>query len=188
MTEDVTNVLGKLFADYRAEWPEEMFGSLFVRPTYFNKLEAVRPSFLVGGRGTGKTTALRSLRFDVTARRLTCAPQALPYFGVYVRANKNRVRAFEGTAIDQTQWSRAFAHYFNLLVLAELCLLAEWTADTTTIVAPLDLSPVAESLGLANIPTSVRELRTIVGSAVRELELYVLMDPLVCFLQVEFVS
>ncbi|MCW0038609.1 hypothetical protein OIO03_24265, partial [Acinetobacter baumannii] len=83
--------LRQLFGDNRAEWPASNFGDLFVTPTYLTKLEARRPCILVGGRGTGKTTALQSLKFDSGLERLTNAGQTFvdhEYFGFLVLINK----------------------------------------------------------------------------------------------------
>ena len=52
---DTATILRQLFGDNRAEWASVHFKDLFVSPTYLKKLESVRPCFLVGGRGTGKT-------------------------------------------------------------------------------------------------------------------------------------
>lgn len=112
---DTATELRTLFGDNRAEWPPDRFGELFVRPAYFTKLEAAKPSLLVGGRGTGKTTSLRSLRYDATYERLllqggTFGDQA--HLGVFVRVNKNRVHAFAGPELTLLDWNKAFAHYF----------------------------------------------------------------------------
>lgn len=117
--------LEDLFCDYRAEWRVDLFGTLFIRPPYFDKLESFVPCFLFGGRGTGKTVSLRSLRFDATSARLG-GTECLPYLGIYVRVNKNRVRAFDGSSRDANSWQKAFAHYFNLLVALEFGRLYEW--------------------------------------------------------------
>lgn len=139
--------LAEYFSDYRAEWSASLFGDLFVAPPYFQKLESKRPCVLIGGRGTGKTTSLRSLRFDATAERLrsdNLDPATMPYFGIYVRINKNRVRAFQGGALTSDDWNRAFAHYFNVLASIELCRLLEWLYGIQQ--RRVDLTPVSESL------------------------------------------
>lgn len=112
------SVLRQLFGDNRAEWPSTNFKQLFVTPTYLGKLEVMRPCFLVGGRGTGKTTALQSLRYDSMLERIEDDGQTFAdqeYLGVLVRMNKNRVRAFIGSGLSEEIWSKFFAHYFNLL-------------------------------------------------------------------------
>jgi hypothetical protein len=72
---------------------------------------------------SGKTTTLKSFRFDAAAAGLPAAGD-LEYLGIYIRANKNRVPAFQGPEIAQATWDKAFTHYFNLLVLSEMCELA----------------------------------------------------------------
>jgi hypothetical protein len=122
-------ILRQLFGDNRAEWPSTNFRELFVEPTYLKKVETMRPCFLVGGRGTGKTTSLQSLRYDLTLERLRERGMVFDdqeYLGVLVRMNKNRVRAFQGESANQDRWAKLFAHYFNLLVAQELVSLASW--------------------------------------------------------------
>ncbi len=120
---DQAKILASLFGDYRAEWPHELFGSLFIRPAYLDTLVAKRPCLLIGGRGTGKTTTLKSLRFDAAVAQLPAGRHAseLAYLGIYVRINKNRVRAFSGDELSAKEWNQSFAHYFNLLACLELC-------------------------------------------------------------------
>lgn len=103
------SVLRQLFGDNRAEWPSTNFKQLFVTPTYLGKLEVMRPCFLVGGRGTGKTTALQSLRYDSMLERIEDDGQTFAdqeYLGVLVRMNKNRVRAFIGSGLSEEIWSK----------------------------------------------------------------------------------
>ena len=174
MTTGMIGKLDDLFSDYRAEWSAELFENLFIAPPYFEKLETAQPCLLIGGRGTGKTTSLRSLRFDASAARYRSddVPEdALNYLGIYIRINKNRVRAFQGSGLSQDNWNKAFAHYFNLLCAIELCRLVEWL-DAGSGRAPIDISRAAASLNFGEVrhaPDLARQLE----SALVELELFV---------------
>jgi len=167
--------LASLFGDYRAEWSSELFQSFFIRPPYFGRLVSKRPSLLIGGRGTGKTTALRALRFDAPIRPAALDPNRnTEYFGLYIRVNKNRVRAFEGEGLERKEWDHAFAHYFNLLACLELCDLTLWlkarseTADISNL-----LALTAATFGAAQTPATIQELRRGLEAAVIELEVFV---------------
>ena len=50
--------------DYRAEWLRNRIFELFTKPAYFPDLETRGLSVLIGGRGTGKTTVLRTLSYE----------------------------------------------------------------------------------------------------------------------------
>ena len=160
MTSDLHSTLERLFSDYRAEWSTDLFQSLFVEPPYFSRLLEARPCVLIGGRGTGKTTSLRSLRFD----------SARASVGIYVRFNKNRVRAFVGAGLSEDDWARVFAHYFNLLACQELCALSAWLSKDSG--GPTDTGPVAHSLGLEGLETTA-DLASGIRKALIQLQLYV---------------
>lgn len=115
--------LAELFSGYRAEWIDEEIFNLFTEPAYFPQLTTSHPCFLVGGRGTGKTTALRCLSYqgqEALATENGGKVSEWEYYGMYHRVNTNRVRAFGGSELSQLQWMRLFGHYINL----ELCELA----------------------------------------------------------------
>lgn len=126
---DQGGTLRELFGDNRAEWPSESFREIFVPPAYVQKLESIRPSILVGGRGTGKTTSLQSLRYEETLQRLVAEGQSFgdqEYLGILIRINKNRVHAFQGGGASAEIWVKAFSHYINLLICFELAKLGQW--------------------------------------------------------------
>lgn len=121
--------LDELFGSYKAEWLNEKIFHFFAAPSYFTSLKDKRPCVLMGGRGTGKTTVLRGLsykgqyalnnedidRFDLNN-----------YIGVYFRCDTNHVHAFSGKGVDQDTWMKIFAHYFNLIITAEILEFISW--------------------------------------------------------------
>jgi hypothetical protein len=169
--------LRQLFGDNRAEWPTANFGNLFVTPTYLTKLEARRPCILVGGRGTGKTTALQSLRFDACLERLKVSGQTFAdqeYFGFLIRINKNRVRSFHGRD-DVLEWAKYFSHYFNLLACSELALLTSWLQEQSgkQLIAQA-IQAIAVDLGILDFQgASAHELNVAIKNQISKLQLKV---------------
>ncbi len=169
-------LLGQLFGDNRAEWPAARFKDLFVSPTYLVKLESKRPCFLVGGRGTGKTTSLQSLRYESVFERLEAADAGFEdqrYLGILVRMNKNRVRAFQGDALDESSWARYFAHYFNLLVCLEFVDLTRWLEQKTNLkLATAAISLLASEFGGTGLQ-NLDDLKTFLKIEVSRLQVQV---------------
>src|SRR5690349_6882263 len=86
--------LSQLFGSYKAEWLKEHMFELFTEPSYFPELTTSRPCMLLGGRGTGKTTVLRSLSYEGQFALKGRNPSHIAgwsFFGVYHRVNTNRV-------------------------------------------------------------------------------------------------
>lgn len=171
--------LQALFGENRAEWPIEKFRELFVAPSYFQRLQSQRPTILIGGRGTGKTTSLRSLRFDATCSRieaLDSGNQQQRYFGLFVRINKNRVHAFSGSEVSAEIWAKAFAHYFNLLVSKEFVQLARWLETKTgSALSKRAISRIRLDLALEpdGAKESLDELSDDIKSSLSALQIYV---------------
>lgn len=170
-------VLRQLFGDNRAEWPADSFRDLFVTPTYLTKLEARRPCILVGGRGTGKTTALQSLKFDSCFERLKSIGQSFAdqeYLGILIRINKNRVRSFHGRD-DALDWGKYFSHYFNLLVCAELVTLTNWLQNQNGKSFPVEtIKSISLDLGILEFSgTSVADLGVAIKEQISKLQLKV---------------
>jgi hypothetical protein len=117
------------FGLYRAEWLGHDLFQLFKKPNYYPELETARPCVLVGGRGTGKTTVLRCLSYDGRYELENSEPAKVndwAYFGFYHRVNTNRVTAFRGEELNDSQWIRAFAHYVNLLLCGQVLNFLHW--------------------------------------------------------------
>ncbi len=160
------DILGQCFFDYRAENLYRVFGNIFVKPPFFDDLASVSPCFLIGGRGTGKTTALKSLRFDAKV------DETGQHLGIYIRINKNQVHCFQSDLYEPLL-RRAFNHYFNLLVAQEGIRLLRWLSDgRQSGLASCDLTTVCRSLGLPNAD-SLEDLRNAVADAIQDLELFV---------------
>lgn len=132
---------------------------------------------LVGGRGTGKTTALQSLRYNSCLERLKTAGQSFSdqeYFGFLIRINKNRVRSFHGR--DETlDWAKYFSHYFNLLACTELTLLTGWLQEQSGKILPAEaLQTIALDLGILDFSgTSAPDLSIAIKSQISKLQLKV---------------
>ncbi len=170
-------ILRKLFNENRAEWPQEDFKKLFVEPTYLNKLESIRPCVLVGGRGTGKTTSLQSLKYDSTLERLEMNGLNFgdqEYLGILIRMNKNRVKVFEGNQLEESEWRKLFAHYFNLLVCLEIVKLTQWLETKSEIsLAEEEIENVALDLGLELATNTLLGLRNSIKRSISKIQLYV---------------
>lgn len=173
---ETATLLRELFGDNRAEWPSVHFKDLFVSPVYLTKLESKRPCLLVGGRGTGKTTSLQSLSYSSVLERLESSGQSFEdqeYLGILVRMNKNRVRAFDGSNIDEAKWSKLFSHYFNLLVCNELAAMAIWLEKKTGQILKSDaVAIIATELGLEAVG-SLERLQSSIKKGISQLQLQV---------------
>lgn len=168
----------RLFGGYRAEWLREQLFDLFTEPSYFPELKGVRPCVLEGGRGTGKTTVLRCLSYEGQFALNGSDAGSLKrstFHGFYTRVNTNRVTAFNGPELPESQWIRLFAHYVNLdlvsLVLRFLLWYSRLLPDSDRL-SEEACNSVAEALGLSAQPT-VRALTDAVASARLRFEVHI---------------
>ncbi len=142
--------LSELFGAHKAEWLGPRLFELFSAPSYFPQMTTSRPCILVGGRGTGKTTVLRGLsylgQFELEKRNPQSVP-SWPYYGLYSRVDTNKVGAFKGPELSESQWLRYFGHYINLLMCVQVLRFLSWYQTTTQI--PTDL-PEDELEGVAS--------------------------------------
>lgn len=142
------------FGIYRAEWLSDALFRLFTKPAYYPELETPRPCFLVGGRGTGKTTVLRCLSYEGKFHLSHKDPSEIdrwPYYAFYYRVNTNRVTAFRGGDLTADQWTKIFAHYLNLLFCGQVLKFMNWYAEQrpgTATIAPSLCAELAENLYL----------------------------------------
>lgn len=131
MTTNRTDLASKsldLFGNYKAEWLGERIFELFRTPTYFPDLERPRPCVLIGGRGTGKTTVLRTLSYEgrFALDNDVDKVNQWPYYGFYYRVNTNRVTAFQGPELPAARWQKLFGHYLNLVLCQQVLKFLTW--------------------------------------------------------------
>ncbi len=157
--------LSELFGSYKAEWLRERIYEFYTEPSYFPSLKTPRPCILIGGRGTGKTTVLKSMsyegQFAVTGKNPNKIPD-FDFYGLYYRVDTNRVTAFKGEELSQERWNKVFAHYFNLLICGEILQFLKWyksncpdsptlsTDQSTLIATSLNIDNTSSSNNLAD--------------------------------------
>lgn len=114
--DDLARAFGEVRAEYESD--DDLF-ERFSEPTYADLLLGMAPAFLVGGRGTGKTTTLRSLSFRGQERLADSVdPARWRAIGAYWRAEPNTVSAFRAKGLAESDWQAVFAHYLNLRLCA----------------------------------------------------------------------
>lgn len=122
--------LTNLFGSYRAEWSRKDIFRHFSEPAYFSDLVNFRPCVLQGGRGSGKTTALRGLsyvgQYELKDENIARFDAEVPYVGVYYKIDTNHVRAFTGVVVNEELWQKLFGHYFNLVIVSGIADFLEW--------------------------------------------------------------
>jgi hypothetical protein len=167
--------LSELFGSYKAEWLKERLFDLFTAPDYLPELTTARPCVLVGGRGTGKTTVLRGLSYEGQAALSTAPVSDWEYYGFYYRVNTNRVTAFKGPELPESEWARLFAHYFNMLLCDAVFRFLFWYQLRASSNLQLDrraCTEIASSFHLEKAE-SVRQLADGLHSAMIKFEAYV---------------
>lgn len=121
--------LSKIIGSFRAENLGEDLFSLYTKPAYFPQLLTPIPCLLQGGRGTGKTTVLKSMSYTGQYLLLDQSFEAFKkqdYIGVYYKLETGIVSAFSGGGKTDEYWQHAFAHFINLQLCKLLCEFALW--------------------------------------------------------------
>lgn len=127
LLELVNRALGQVRAEYEND--DELYRR-FAAPLYFKQLLGITPAFLVGGRGTGKTTTLRSMSFGGQARISgSLSPSAWQVVGAYWKVEPNVVSVFRGKGVSEELWSQVFSHYLNLKLSSLVVDYALWLTD-----------------------------------------------------------
>ena len=148
-------LLSELFGAHKAEWLGPRLFELFSLPNYFPQMTTARPCVLVGGRGTGKTTVLRGLSYQgqfELQQRDALSVNSWPYYGLYSRVDTNRVGAFKGPELPESQWGRKFGHYINLLQCVQVLRFLSWFQATTQIPTDLHVDELERVATALNLP------------------------------------
>jgi len=164
----------ELLGGFRAEQLEgqNRLYEAFAAPQFMAELETERNCVLVGGRGTGKTTVLKGLSYQGQCElRGAASPAQLPFLGLYLRINTNRVTAFSGPELDAATWKRVFGHYVNLLLVEQLAIVALEIDEGLTLSADT-MALISTSLS-SDAVTSLRGLSELVQRRQIELEVAV---------------
>jgi hypothetical protein len=126
---EIISELTRTFGSFRAENLGDQLFSFYTTPDYFPKLVTPIPCLLQGGRGTGKTTVLKSLSFEGQYR---LANQNFDkfiqntYVGIYYKLETGLVSAFSGAGKPDSFWQQIFAHFMNLQLCKQVCEFAVW--------------------------------------------------------------
>lgn len=104
------------FSEYKAtELPQDRLYSYFVEPKYLHRMFANNVAFIIGQRGTGKTTMLKYL-----SERYNANTPESKHLGIYYRFDINKMHSFSGSVLSEDEWSQLFAHCFSIEICQEL--------------------------------------------------------------------
>jgi len=99
----------------------QTFVELFAEPEIaYNILFSPKPAFVEGGRGSGKTMILKSLKADIAPLmkgHRSFIDAKLPYFGVYFRATRDTFGVFENGDKERTSSSAIKGIFYDELIL-----------------------------------------------------------------------
>ena len=107
-------------------------------------------------------------QFELDNRNAERVPQWL-YYGLYFRVDTNKVAAFKGPELLESQWIQYFGHYINLLMCVQVLRFLSWFQETTEISTNLDedeLEMVAASFGLPKPENNAHFLRLLQRSLI----------------------
>jgi hypothetical protein len=166
LQEALARSLGEVRAEYETD--DDLFDR-FSEPVYFDRLLGMTPSFLVGGRGTGKTTTLRSMSFRGQARISNSPdPASWRVLGAYWKAEPNIVSAFRGKGLSPDDWTPIFSHYLNLRLCALVLQFESATRAQTQVAGTLKSDAAAMFCRALHLPDA-RSLEDLVRNVDFEL-------------------
>jgi hypothetical protein len=137
---------------FRAEYLRDRVYNTFEQPPYWRELSDAGPAFLIGGRGTGKTTSLQNLSYQGQTRLRGDDPAAWESIGIYWRIGTNSAAAFRGARLTTEEWTRVFSHYVNLELCKRILSMVAWFDVHLGVTARFSsgaLEKTSRSLGIA---------------------------------------
>ncbi len=147
---EITN----LFGMYRAEYADTTIARVFQEPIFWQSLTDRRPTFLVGGRGTGKTVALRMVAYDGQRALHGDSIDRWPVLGIYWRMSVLALSAFKGPRLDESEWTRLFSHWVNLQLVGRILRFVSWRKTEMGQETSVDGSAIRRTaLSLGLVPT-----------------------------------
>lgn len=169
LQKQLSMTLGQVRSEYMLD--SEVF-SMFSRPTYWSKIIGPRPCLLVGGRGTGKTTALKGLSYKGQLTLNGPDIESWAAIASYWRIESNVVSAFKGRKLDNDNWINIFSHYVNLRLTQGILEFAIWKfqldIDKQKPVT-IDLKLVCASLNIDDV-TDLTALKDLLALEIAKLE------------------
>lgn len=165
--------LNEVFGGMRAEYFRADIYELFATPTYWPELLTRRPCLLVGGRGTGKTTALRGLSYEGLSRLSDTELADWTHIGLYWRIDTNTVRAFRGASLTEDEWARYFAHYLNIVLVqlvVEFLLWVDESGQESIVLGVDDLDRCCRALLIEPVAGDLRKLASNLDDALIDFE------------------
>jgi len=150
----------ELFGSFRAEWLDAKVFELFKQPSYFPDLITNRPSVLIGGRGTGKTTVLRCMSYEgqfALKGRHHESFKDQRFYGFFYRVDSNRMTAFRGAEQSEETWIKVFGHYLNLTLCHQVAKFLVWHTEQF----PDNVRVQPEAIQLASIPFGFTDCFTV---------------------------
>lgn len=170
---DLLELLNRALGQVRAEYEtDDALYRRFAAPLYFQQLVGITPSFLVGGRGTGKTTTLRSISFrGQSAIGGTSDPSHWQVIGGYWKLEPNIVSVFRGKGLSEEEWSRIFTHYLNLKLSTLVIEYAGWleAGNHGVTINPRSLALYTRSMNLGECST-VESISFAIEDALADME------------------
>ena len=175
--------LTQLFS-YKGEWLDREIFKLFKEPVYFPELVTNQSCVIIGGRGTGKTTALRGLSYEGRRELKSKSINEWEYYGIYYKVDSNRVSALTGMGVSTEMWARIFSHYINLLISDLVVNFLLWhqknqTVDSHTITTEGHIWRRFEKALALVLPSeerrtwSLKELSELIDNSLIDFELYI---------------